>query len=129
MVNTPDPLVSLGPGGHVCHNGEIEPFPMFGHSFMCPTGEHPRGWQHSQGPHAMCTLCKGPEPSNGLFGSSLGASIGSDGGSEGWRRDDIRVLWVQDGWRDLVLVGSEEAVVVATERGAQGIFMLLAGEI
>lgn len=75
--------------------------------------------------------------SDGLFGSSLGTSIGTDGGSdgdsdgdsEGWRRDEIRVLWQQDGWRDLVLVGSEEAVVVAIERGAQGIFMLLAGEI
>lgn len=58
-------LISLGADGHICHDGAVDPPPTFGHSVGCLTGEHPRGWMHPGGPHAMCGVCRGPEVADG----------------------------------------------------------------
>lgn len=39
---------------HTCHTTTPSPFI---HTIVCPTGEHPTGWQHMPGPHKMCTTC------------------------------------------------------------------------
>lgn len=62
-------LINLGEGGHICHNGQVDPFPMFGHSLRCPTGEHTFGWQHVGGPHAMCPVCQPQSARGGAYGS------------------------------------------------------------
>jgi len=40
---------------HICH---ATPIPMNEHMTMCPSGEHPTGWQHVPGPHKTCDICR-----------------------------------------------------------------------
>lgn len=50
--------ISIGRDNHRCHSS---PIGNHQHGLICPTGEHPMGWQHMPGPHNMCSACgKGP---------------------------------------------------------------------
>jgi len=50
-----DEPILVGQDGHICH---ASPIPGHTHSYRCPSGEHPAGWRHNQGPHKTCNVCR-----------------------------------------------------------------------
>lgn len=45
----------VGKNGHICHAADL---PNLEHTFSCPTGEHPMGWQHQPSHHKTCKICR-----------------------------------------------------------------------